>query len=195
MPTSRVHVTSIAHVFEKSIFRLNSVRFWFARSDGSDSGPLEHYVLDAGDSVGMLIHDTKRGEVVLVRQVRVAALEVGGELLEIPAGRIGPGETPEEAAARESFEEVGVRPEGLEHISTFFLSPGVLSERLHLFYCPCGAFTVGNQGGLEEEGEDLTVMKVPVSEALEMARTGLIQDAKTLIAIQHLMATGSSGAQ
>ena len=70
------------------------------------------------------------GDVILVRQYRKPAEQ---DLLEIPAGGIEPGEQPDEAARRELQEETGFTPRRLEHLATFYTTPGFSTERMHLF--------------------------------------------------------------
>ena len=141
-------------------------------------------VLDWGDSVAMLLHDTKRDEIVLVGQARVAT---GGKILELPAGKVDKGETAVESAKREMKEETGAEAQTVQHIFTFYLSPGILTEKLHLFYCPFPTgLQVSDKGGLEEEGEDIEIHKIGLGKALGMVRRGQIMDAKTILAILWL---------
>jgi ADP-ribose pyrophosphatase len=112
----------------------------------------------------------------LVRNQRVI---VGETLLEIPAGTLEPGEPPEVAAVRELAEETGYRASRLQKLTDFFPSPGVLSERTHLFLA--SELTKGTMQ--LEKDENLEPVIVAWRDALTWAKDGMIRDAKTLVAL------------
>jgi ADP-ribose pyrophosphatase len=103
----------------------------------------------------------------------------GEELLEVPAGTLEPGEPPEVAAPRELAEETGYRAGRWRKLAEFYPSPGVLSERTHLFLAE--DLTPGPPH--PEEGEELQPLIVAWDLALRWAQDGTIHDAKTLIAL------------
>jgi len=117
-----------------------------------------------------------RGNVLLVRQYR---LPVQQSLLEIPAGGVDPGESAEEAAQRELQEETGQRAGRLERLCSFFASPGYCDEYMHLYLAT----------GLEasalaaDADESIEVVRLPLSEALQLIDRGEICDAKTIIGL------------
>ncbi len=114
--------------------------------------------------------------VCLLRNRRPA---VGETLLEIPAGTLEPGELPEKAAPRELAEETGYQAGQWQKLTEFFPSPGVISERTHLFLA-----TELTPGPMQlEPDEDLEPCVVNWSEALDWVLDGTIRDAKTLIAL------------
>ena len=116
--------------------------------------------------------------VCLIRNYRVA---VGQTLLELPAGTLEPGEDPSHTARRELEEETGFRAARLEHLHDFWMSPGILCERMHLFVAS------GLSAGAThfDQGEQIENLIVPWSDALDMVRQGHIQDAKTLIGLLY----------
>ena len=175
-------------IFQKAIFKWFGIKFHYTRLDGTDSGEVNQFVIDRGDSVAMLLHEVEKDEVILVEQLRIATAESGnGWLLELPAGRVDPGEEPTQTALREAREETGAEPREIRLISSFFLSPGGSSERLHLFYCPFhNGIEIQSIAGLKEENEDISVQRYPLKEALEMIETGKIADAKTIIGLLWL---------
>jgi len=128
---------------------------------------------------------TREGEVLLVRQYRKA---VDQWLVEIPAGTIEPGEEVEACLERELAEEVGVRAGRYEKITSFFPSPGFLTEVLHIYLA-----TDLTPYELEREEEDLHILRVPLAQAKEMVRRGEIKDAKSIIGI--LLAAEHVGVQ
>lgn len=103
-------------------------------------------------------------------------------LLELPAGKVDPGEPPELTASREMEEETGYRPTRLRRILRFYSSPGFCDELLHFF------FSERLQEGRPnpDEDEEIEVRFLTLAEALELAERDGIQDAKTLVAIYWL---------
>lgn len=118
---------------------------------------------------------TEKKEILFVRQYRYAAEET---LLEIPAGKIDPGEAPDVCAARELTEETGFRAERLRKLGAVFTTPGFCNEKIHLYLADR---LVPAHQHLDTD-EFLDVVKIPLDEALEMIRNGEISDAKTLAA-------------
>jgi ADP-ribose pyrophosphatase len=116
------------------------------------------------------------GHVCLLRNQRPA---VGETLLEIPAGTLEPGEAPPAAAVRELAEETGYQAAHWRKITEFFPSPGVLSERTHLFVAE--GLTPGP--ARPEADEDLEPLVVTWDQALRWVHDGTIRDAKTLVAL------------
>jgi ADP-ribose pyrophosphatase len=116
------------------------------------------------------------GEVLLVRQYRYAT---GGWLLEVPAGTLEDGESPETCAARELEEETGYRPGALRPLGWIWTTPGFTDEKIWL-YLATGL--VAAQQRLEDD-ELLTVERLPVAEAIERAARGGICDGKSVSAL------------
>lgn len=114
--------------------------------------------------------------VILLRQYRYA---VDSFLLEIPAGRLEPGETPIECASRELREETGYRAERWEPLLTMYTTPGFTDEKIHLFVA--SDLTAG-QSALERD-EFAEVKRVPLTDAIGMIESGDIQDAKTIVGL------------
>ncbi len=114
--------------------------------------------------------------VALVKQYRHPAVRY---LLEAPAGTLEEGEIPEDGAARELEEELGVVAGKLEKLTEFFVSPGFCEEKMWLFL----ATELSETRQRLEDDEILEIVRVPFSEALEMITDGEIQDAKTIIGL------------
>jgi ADP-ribose pyrophosphatase len=109
-------------------------------------------------------------------------------LLELVAGVIERDHTVGQVANKELLEEAGYRViGGLEPITTIWPSPGGTSERIHLFLGEVdGSMRTGAGGGVVAEGEDIRIETYALGEAMDMVARGEIQDAKTIIALQHL---------
>jgi ADP-ribose pyrophosphatase len=118
---------------------------------------------------------TASGELVLVRQYRHAARTV---LLELPAGRLEPGETPLAAAQRELAEETGYKARRWRELGAFLTAPGFCSEVIHLFE----ARELDPVPRHLDPDEDLEVVTLPPERVLTEAR-----DAKTLLAASLLL--------
>ena len=120
---------------------------------------------------------------LLVRQYRHPA---GRELLELPAGTLEPGETPESCAERELQEEAGYRPGRLERLGGFYLAPGYCTEYQHVFLA---SGLVANR--LEGDEEALCQETASLDDALRLVAAGEIEDAKTVGAL--LLYLGQAG--
>ena len=119
---------------------------------------------------------TEKDEIIFIRQYRCPFSEI---LLEIPAGKIDEGESPDVCAIRELREETGAIAKNIEKLGVIYTSPGCLKEKLHLYVAT----------GLEfvdmelDPDEFLEVLKISFNKALEMVKNGEIVDGKTVSAI------------
>ena len=123
-----------------------------------------------------LVPMVDRDHVCLVKNERYA---VGQTLLEVPAGTIDPGETPDQTAARELAEETGYRAGRIIQVRHWFVSPGVMNERMFLYLCEDLSPGPTNH----QLDERLQTVIVPWPDALAMAHDGRIEDAKTMLAL------------
>ena len=114
--------------------------------------------------------------VLLIQQYRYAT---DGTVIEIPAGRLNPGEDPRVCAQRELLEEAGVKAGRGERLTTIWTTPGFTDERIHLFW----AADLTADKHAREPDEFIEVTPKPLSEALELIRSGAISDAKTALAL------------
>lgn len=125
------------------------------------------------------LHDD--GTVTLIRQLRPS---VGVSLLEIPAGRLDPGEEPAACGVRELAEETGLTATSLESLGDLLTSPGVFDERIHLFL----ANGLSQGEAMPEQYEDIATVRLPLAEAVAMAADGRIRDGKTIVALMRAQA-------
>lgn len=169
---------------------LKRATFERRRFDG-EAQELAREIYDHGDGAAILMIDPERRTVVLVRQFRWPAFAVGedGPLIEVPAGVLD-GAAPEARVVAEAEEETGYRPREVRRLFSAFMSPGVVTERLHFFVGLYGPQDrVGAGGGAEGEGEDIEVLEPTIEEALAMVASGEIRDAKTILLLQHVALT------
>ncbi|WP_019242120.1 MULTISPECIES: NUDIX domain-containing protein [Bacillus] len=124
---------------------------------------------------------TEENKIVVVEQYR-KALEKS--IVEIPAGKLEPGEEPLVTAARELEEETGYVSETLEHIISFYTSPGFADEIIHL-YLAKGLTKKENSAPCDED-EFVEVEEISLQEAVQYIKEKKINDAKTAYAIQYL---------
>src|SRR3954469_21701109 len=145
---------------------VDTVRF----PDGS-TGELEMIRHPGASAIVPFLSDPDGNDpqILLIKQYRYAA---NGYVVEIPAGRLNPGEDPRDCAARELKEETGCTAESLEHLHTMFTTPGFTDERIHLFLAT--GLTRGESA--HESDEFLTVESVSLRTALEMIKSGSIND-------------------
>lgn len=152
-------------------------RIFDIRTDSIREGDIEYkreIVIHKGSAVVVPVFDD--GTVALVRQYRHAAKEF---LLEIPAGTLNAGEDPKLGAIRELEEEIGVTAENIEKLTEFYVSPGFLTEKMHVFLAT-GLIDVGQK---LEADELLTVERHSFDELNKMIRNGEITDAKTMVGV------------
>ncbi|WP_422123457.1 NUDIX hydrolase [Planococcus sp. X10-3] len=121
---------------------------------------------------------TPENKIIMVEQYR-KALE--RSIIEVPAGKLEKGESPESTAMRELEEETGYSAESLELIQSFSTSPGFADEVVHLFFAE--GLKKSQSGAVTDEDEFVELMEVTVEEAEEMMRDNRIFDAKTAFAV------------
>ena len=116
------------------------------------------------------------GDILLIEQYRHS---VGATLFEIPAGTLEEGETAEECIRRELVEEVGFRADSLEPLLTIAPSPGIMTERISIYLAR--GTEVGGQS--LDLGEELSVARISMDQALELVSAGPLVDAKSFIGL------------
>lgn len=162
--------------------KLDRYTIRYARSDGRED-VLEREVHDHGHGATVLPYDPKRGTVLLVRQFRLPAYLYDGDgfIIEACAGLLD-GDDPAQCAKREAEEELGFRLANLRFMTTVYMTPGAITERLSLFIADYDHDSrVGTGGGEAHEGEDIEVMELPFDEMRRMVQDGRIVDAKTVM--------------
>ena len=158
-------------------------------------------LLDRGHGVTVLLYNTERQTLLLLRQPRIIATVHGfdaGETLEACNGLME-SDDPVSSAMRELDEETGHQPRSLERVGTFYASPGSSLELVHIYLAQYDDSTRRHTGGGHaHEGEDIELVEVPVTIARQWLMEGTFRDARTTIALQHLLlrypppATGES---
>ena len=117
-----------------------------------------------------------QGRVALVRQYRYP---MGEETLELPAGKLEPGEDPRDSGLRELAEEIDLVPGTFEDMGCLYSSPGILAERIYLYFAK--DLTQGPTH--PDDGEFVETVWLPYQDLVDKARRGEIKDGKTLVGI------------
>jgi ADP-ribose pyrophosphatase len=141
----------------------------------SGGGSALREVVEHPGAVAIVAVDAS-GHVLMVRQFRKA---VERELMEIPAGTLELKESPETCAARELREETGYRAGKLQPLSRFYSSPGFCDEELFIFL----ATDLQPDTPRPREDENPTQVRMPLDEAVSMARNGQLHDSKSIIGL------------
>lgn len=178
-------VPSHAGFFALDFWRLRHRRF-----DGGMSPWLTREVFVAGDAVTVLPYDPVRDRVLLIEQVRMGPLGRGDPLpwqLEAIAGRIDPGETPEEAARREAVEEAGLVLGALQKVAEYYPTPGAVTEYLYSYVALCDLPDgVAGVFGAAEEAEDIKGHLLTFDRLVEVMAAGEIGNAPLLLTVLWL---------
>lgn len=169
-------------------FSLELYRFRHRLFNGEMSGEVRREILERGHAVALLPFDPVQDKVVLIEQIRIAALETSPTpwLLEMVAGMIEPGESIEHVARRESMEEAGLKVGRIKPVHSYLASPGGTTERTYILAGEVDATSAHGIHGLADENEDIRVHVVSREQAYQWVEEGKIDNAASVIALQWL---------
>ncbi|HEK0327472.1 TPA: ADP-ribose diphosphatase [Proteus mirabilis] len=172
----------------KGFFRMNEYRFKHRLFKGGWSAEVKREVFERGHAGVLLAYDPKRDEVVLIEQIRIPAYETSQTpwLLEVIAGMVEEGESPEEVVRREATEEARITIGRCKPIVSYLSSPGGTSERMYVYVGEVDATTATGIHGLACENEDIRVHVVSREQAYQWVEEGIIDNAASVIALQWL---------
>ncbi|MCD4499521.1 NUDIX domain-containing protein [Chromobacterium vaccinii] len=181
----RVRIQRV-EVLSDDWYVLRKTTFDYLRRDGSWQ-TLSRETYDRGNGAVILLYNRSRRTVILTRQFRFPAFVNGhdGMLIEACAGLLDQDDA-ETCIRRETEEETGYRIDNVRKVFEAFMSPGSVTEKLFFFvgeYHPRDK--VGDGGGVEEDGEELEVLELPLQQALAMVDRGDIADGKTIMLLQY----------
>ena len=167
---------------------LHKVTFDYQNLDGTWE-PQGREVYDRGNGAAVLLYNEIKKTVVLTEQLRIPTYFNGnadGMLIEVCAGLLD-NHDPETAIKKEIEEETGYHLQEVEKVMELYMSPGSVTETIHLFiaqYTEQEKLSAG--GGAADESEDIRVLEYAFDNAFNMIQTGEIKDAKTVILLQYL---------
>ena len=174
----------------QGFFKLNKVQFKHKLFAGGWSGTVTRELLIKGAASAMVAYDPVLDNVVLVEQVRIGAYDPTSTqspwLLELIAGMVEDGETPESVALRESEEEAGAKISHMQHCLSVWDSPGGVLVRIQVFVGKVDSTIVGGLHGLAEENEDIRVHVVSRETAYQWLCEGKIDNGIAVIGLQWL---------
>jgi ADP-ribose pyrophosphatase len=167
---SSQNVRSVRDIYKGSVVHLTAEQIVLPNGHAMELEIIRH------PGASAVVPLTGEGEVILIRQYRHAA---GGFIVEVPAGKLTPGEAPEVCAARELTEEAGVVAGRLTRLGTIATTPGFTDEVVHLYL----AEDLTPSQSAHEPSEVITVLRRPLSDCLDMIARGEILDAKSICAL------------
>ena len=177
-------------ILSENYFVLRNITYDLTRNNGE---VIRHKreVYDRGNGATILLYNREKQSVVLIRQFRVATWVNGnpdGRLIETCAGLLDDDE-PEVCIRKEAIEETGYQVSHVRKVFQLYMSPGGVTEIIHFFIAQYDDRLRDNAGGGVDD-EDIDVLELPFSQALEKVRSGEICDGKTVILLQYLHASG-----
>ncbi|NGY35951.1 GDP-mannose pyrophosphatase NudK [Flavobacterium sp. XN-5] len=168
-------------------YLLNKVTFDYQKKDNSWITQ-KREVYDRGNGAAILLYNSKQKTVILTRQFRLPTYLNGnksGMMIEVCAGLLDQ-DNPEQCVIRETEEETGYRITKVEKVMESYMSPGAVTEILHLFVGEYDeSMKVSDGGGVEHEQENIEVMEMSYDAAYAMIASGEIKDAKSILLLQH----------
>lgn len=185
---ARVEILEKATPF-KGYFQVDRYRLRHRKFDGGWTDEMSREIFERGHAAAVLLYDPQRDRVVLIEQFRPGAYAAGMEpwLVEIVAGIIEPGETPEAVARREAEEEAGCIVLGqLLPVGRFLATPGGSSETVAIYCGRVDSHGAGGIHGLDHEHEDIRVLAMDREAALAALAEGKITNLFTVAALQWL---------
>ena len=177
-------------ILSENYFVLRNITYDLTQRDGQ---VVQHKreVYDRGNGATVLLYNSQKQSVVLVRQFRIATWVNGnadGMLIETCAGLLDDDE-PEDCIRKEATEETGYQVKNVRKVFQLYMSPGGVTEIVHFFIAEYDDSLRENAGGGVED-EAIDVLELPFSQALEMILRGEICDGKTVILPQYLQHSG-----
>lgn len=177
-------------ILSENWFVLRNMTYELTRSDGS---VVRHKreVYDRGNGATIMLYNRRKQSVVLVRQFRVATWVNGNEdgmLIETCAGLLDNDE-PEVCVRKEAIEETGFEIGEVRKLFELYMSPGGVTELIHFFIAEYSDAQRATDGGGVDD-EEIDVLELPFSQALEMVANGEIRDGKAVILLQYLQTSG-----
>jgi len=166
---------------------LKKVTYEVTEKDGN-TAVQSREAYDRGNGATILLYNKAQSSVILTRQFRLPTYINGnpdGMLIECCAGLLDK-DNPEDCIRKETEEETGYKITDVKKVFEAYMSPGSVTEILYFFVAEYSKeMKVSDGGGLAHENENIEVLELPFSEALQMVKTGEIKDGKTIMLLQY----------
>jgi ADP-ribose pyrophosphatase len=156
----------------RTVFEGRAVKLILSTVEKSKGETVTREIVEHRDAIAAVVLDD-RGNVVMVRQFRVPT---GKDLLEIPAGVMEDGESPDECVRRELQEEIGYLPRKIKRLGGFYPAPGYCTEFINVFL----ATGLEESRLVAEDTDEIEVVRIPVAKIIGMIDSGEICDAKSV---------------
>ena len=169
-------------------FKMYDIRLQHKLFAGGWSPEISRELFHRGRAAACVLYDPRHDLIGLIDQFRVGALdsEYGPWCLEVVAGMLEEGETPEQLVKRELEEEAGVKSANLIPITSYFSTPGGCSEKIFLFCALCDLSNSGGSHGLDAENEDIYLHVFPADKVFDVMLNSRMNNAATLIGLLWL---------
>lgn len=181
-----VHILQ-TEILSNNWYTLKKITYEYRKADGSRLVQTRE-AYDRGNGAAILLYNKDLKTVILTRQFRLPSFINGnadGMLVEACAGLLDK-DNPEDCIRRETEEETGYKITDVRKVYEAYMSPGSVTEILYFFvavYTP--AMKVSEGGGVEHEQENIEVLEIAFTQAMQMIETGGIKDAKTIMLLQY----------
>jgi GDP-mannose pyrophosphatase NudK len=167
---------------------LKKISYEYSKKDGTVQTQTRE-VYDRGNGATILLYNKEQQTVILTRQFRLPTFVNGnasGQMIEACAGLLDQ-DNPEDCIRRETEEETGYQVSHVEKVFEAYMSPGSVTEILYFFIAEYSdSMRKHAGGGLDHEEENIEVLEINMTKAMEMIRTGEIKDAKTIMLLQYV---------
>ncbi|HWZ13789.1 MAG TPA: GDP-mannose pyrophosphatase NudK [Mucilaginibacter sp.] len=186
MSTEKVRNVDI-EILSDNWYVLRKVKYEFLGNDGKWQH-LTREAYDRGNGATILLYNRTSKTVILTRQFRMPTYLNGnkdGYLIECCAGLLDK-DNAEDCIRKETEEETGYKVSHVKKVFEAYMSPGSVTEILYFFVAEYSKdMKISDGGGAHDEHENIEVLELSFSDALEMVKTGEIKDAKTIMLLQY----------
>jgi nudix-type nucleoside diphosphatase (YffH/AdpP family) len=188
MENSRVKIKR-TEVLSDNWYQLNKITFDYLRNDGTWQTQIrESY--DRGNGAAVFMYNKQTKNIILIKQFRLPSYLNGnknGLLIETCAGLLDD-DNPETCIKKEILEETGYKINNVSKVFEAYMTPGAVTEQIHYFIAEyTDNMRTDKGGGLISEEEDIEVLEMPFTKAIDLLNKGAIKDAKTMLLIQYAM--------
>lgn len=186
MSNKKVKINSIKNL-SNNFYVLDKINFDYKTKDGTwQNQNRESY--NRGDGAAILLYNPTKNTVILTKQFRMPSFLNGnktGMMIEVCAGLLDKND-PITCIKNEAEEETGYQVLNPKKVFEIYSTPGAVTEKIHYFTAEVNeSMKISEGGGLESETEEIEVLEITFAKALNMMYSGEIQDAKTIILLQH----------